>query len=81
MTFEDLLQGIEAPDISGDINDTGGADFTGVEFETEEPGEIELDFSGEPLEFEEFEPGDFDFEDLEEEDLQDSEIITSPDKE
>jgi len=81
MNFADLIEGIEAPDIGGEIIDTGGADFTGVEFETEEPGEIELDFSGEPLEFEEFEPGDFDFEDLEEEDLQDSEVITSPNKE
>ncbi len=81
MNFADLIEGIEAPDIGGEIIDTGGADFTGVEFETEQPSEIELDFSGEPLKFEEFTPGVFDFEDLEPEDLEDSELITSPIKE
>jgi hypothetical protein len=81
MNFADLIEGIEAPDIGGEIIDTGGADFTGVEFETEEPGEIILDFSGQPLKFEEFTTGDFDFEDLEPGDLEDSELITSPIKE
>lgn len=81
MNFADLIEGIEAPDIGGEIIETGGADFTGIEFETEEPGQIDFDFSGEPLKFEDFEPGDFDFEDLEPEDLEDSELITSPIKE
>lgn len=84
MNIEDLLSGYEAPEIGGEINDSKGAEFTGVDFEFEsdepEPIEGELDFNGEPLEFEDLEEGDLDFEDLEAEELEETEVIKSPEK-
>lgn len=85
-SIDDLLSDYEAPEIGGEIGEAGGAEFTGIDFDFEEeekpegePPEIELDFNGEPLEFEDLEDLD-DFEDIDPEDLEETETIRSPEK-
>lgn len=85
-SIDDLLSDYQAPEIGGEIGEPGGAEFTGIDFDFQEeqseaePPEIELDFNGEPLEFEDLEDFD-DFEDIDFEDLEETEVITSPNKE
>ncbi len=69
---EEIQEAGENFDIFG--NDEVGEARPG---EMEEPGE--LDYNGEPLEFSE-EDFDFDFEDIEPEELEETEVIKSPEK-
>lgn len=84
-SIDDLLSDYQAPEIGGEIGEPGGAEFTGIDFDfeeektEEEPPEIELDFNGEPLEFEDLEDLD-DFEEIDPEDLEETETIKSPEK-
>jgi hypothetical protein len=85
-SLDELLDGYEAPEIGGEIGEPGEAEFTGIDFDfgeeksEAEPPEIELDFNGDPLEFEDLEDID-DFEDIEPEDLEETETIRSNDEE
>jgi hypothetical protein len=69
---EEIQEAGENFDIFG--NDEVGEARPG---ELEEPGE--LDYNGEPLEFSE-EDFDFDFEDIDPEELEETEVIRSPEK-
>ena len=85
-SLDDLLSDYQGADIqpeeiqeAGENFDIFGNDEVGEARpgELEEPGE--LDYNGEPLEFSE-EDFDFDFEDIDPEELEETEVIRSPEK-
>ena len=85
-SLDDLLSDYQGADIqpeeiqeAGENFDIFGSDEVGEARpgELEEPGE--LDYNGEPLEFSD-EDFDFDFEDIDPEELEETEVIKSPEK-